>query len=89
MGDDVRGGTSKLQFEGFNVNGAIAAVYIGTFAQRNGETRPLRRRGRQNQKRSNSKYCGERDMHLAEGRLQDVTERVQPCERSFKVRKFL
>jgi len=54
--------------EGFKVNGAIAAVYIGTSAQRDGDIRLLRSVGGRNHKRDNGKDCGEREMHLVRTR---------------------
>jgi hypothetical protein len=41
-GDGLRGGMSSLPLDDFNVNGTIAAVEIGTLAQRNGVTWLLR-----------------------------------------------
>ena len=59
----MRSGVSRLPLEEFSVDGAIAVVEIGTFVQRDGDTRLLRRGGGRNQKRD-SKNCGEREMHL-------------------------
>ena len=41
-GDDVRSGMIYVPLEGFKVKGAIAAVDIGTFAQRDGDIPLLR-----------------------------------------------
>jgi hypothetical protein len=61
-GDDVRSGMICFLLEGFKVNGAIAAVYIGTSAQRDGGMRSV---GGRNHKKD-GKDCGEREMHLVE-----------------------
>jgi hypothetical protein len=50
--------------EGLKVKRAVAAVGLGTFAQRNGHT--LCNVGSRNYKRDDSNDCGERGMHLVE-----------------------
>jgi hypothetical protein len=61
---DVRSGMIGIPLEGFEVNGAIAAVHIATSFQRNSDIGRLRSVGGRNHKRDNSKDGGEREMHL-------------------------
>jgi hypothetical protein len=49
--------------EGFKVDGAIAAVCIGTSTQRDSGMRSVDGR---NHKKDHGKDCGEREMHLVE-----------------------
>ncbi len=53
-----------LQPEGFKINGAIVAVDIGTFGQRDRDMRLMCSVGGRNHKRDDGKDCGEREMHL-------------------------
>jgi hypothetical protein len=45
----------------FEVNGAIATVYIGTSTQRDGGMRSV---GGRSHKKDHDNACGEREMHL-------------------------
>ncbi len=59
-GDDVRSGMICFPLELFEVNGAVAAVYIGTSAQRDSG---MRRVGGRNHNKDHGKDCGEKEMH--------------------------
>jgi hypothetical protein len=54
-----------VPLEGFEVNGAIAAVHIATLFQRNGDIGRLCSVGCRNYKRDDSKDGDEREMHLS------------------------
>jgi hypothetical protein len=62
--DDVRSGVISVPLEGFEVNGAIAAVEIATHFQRNGDMARLRSVGGGKYERDDSKDSCEREIHL-------------------------
>jgi hypothetical protein len=72
-----------VPLEGFEINGAIAAVDIATSFQRDGDMGRLRSVGSGNHKRDDSKDGGESEMHLCrQAELEDggVRRKREPGE---------